>query len=175
MLHLLNLAKVVIAALLVSAAATFVSSAAAQETATPEAISRAIHESPAFLQGSKSHEILEQVDAGGIRAMLANFDDGEEDAAEVGSLADTTWVGDDAVGVCTFKFHANGKLSYAYGGAVYHDGFWKQDGSKVHFEVNNKYRESDMVINGDKMMGKGYNVAQDKWELTLFKVASFAK
>lgn len=139
-------------------------------------ISQVLHEVPAFLQNAKSHLILEELDAGGIREMLSDFVDPDAVPADVeGSIADTVWVGDDAVGVCTFRFHADGTLTYSYGGNSYDDGFWKQTGSKVYFEVNKKYRESNLVIDGDSMSGEGFNVADDKWNVTLYRVVEIPK
>jgi hypothetical protein len=87
------------------------------------------------------------------------------------SVEGTEWVGPDLPEqfVTTYRFEKGGKLVYHYNGTTYDNGTWKQDGDKVYFEVNDKYREAKLKIKGDTLSGDSWNTTGKKWTTTVYK------
>lgn len=84
------------------------------------------------------------------------------------TLEGTHWAGWGAdVGYCTYFFEPGGVLRYSYNGTTYRNATWKQQEWRLYFECNNKYYEFQGAIDGDWIVGKGWNVRGGKWELRL--------
>lgn len=87
---------------------------------------------------------------------------------EVASLVGTKWTGPDGdLGEMTVEFQADGVMTYSYGGKVTRTATWTQDGAKVYFEINMKYREFNGVLKGDTLTGDSHNVAGKDWQTAL--------
>jgi hypothetical protein len=67
------------------------------------------------------------------------------------------------------RFEHDGVLYYKYvnGPTMSRAGSWKQTGSGVYLETNNKYAEYQAVIRGDRLIGEAHNIRpfQWKWEM----------
>jgi hypothetical protein len=94
-----------------------------------------------------------------------------EEPKEPASIAGTEWVGMDNPErfIITYRFEEGGVVAYAYGGNSYRNGTWKQDGKKVYFELNNKFRELEATIEGEVITGDSWNTRNLKWRTTLYK------
>jgi len=86
-------------------------------------------------------------------------------------IAGTEWVGEDNVEkfIVTYRFEKNGILAYTYRGTFYRNGTWTQNGEKVYFELNNKFRELEATIEGEVISGKSWNKKGETWRTTLYK------
>ena len=82
-------------------------------------------------------------------------------------LAGTTWSGDDVVGPTVYHFEPGGVLKYSYRGATWRNATWRQEGDKVYFEMNQKFREFEGTMAGDVISGKSWNTRGDKWLLVI--------
>ncbi|MBL8800236.1 MAG: hypothetical protein JNM56_40520 [Planctomycetia bacterium] len=83
------------------------------------------------------------------------------------SLEGTTWAGDGAVAPTVYFFEKEGVLSYSYNGNHYRNGTWKQDGSALYFECNNKFYEFKGQVAGEEITGNSWNVNGGKWTLRI--------
>jgi hypothetical protein len=67
----------------------------------------------------------------------------------------------------TYRFERGGVLVYRYNGQTYRNGTWKQDGNRLTFECNKKYRECRASVRGDRIEGDSWNVAGARWQTSL--------
>ena len=89
----------------------------------------------------------------------------------VESLEGTIWSGTDSGGKSfVYEFLSNGVLKYTTETGTSTHGSWRQDGSLVYFEMNNKYAESQGVSGESVMTGNGWNQAGYKWTWTANKI-----
>ncbi len=88
---------------------------------------------------------------------------------KVGDLTGTTWEGDDGPMApdISIHFEAGGVLAYSSNGNSSRDGTWKQTGNSLYFERNEKLRECQATIRGDRIEGDSWNVTGEKWKTTL--------
>jgi hypothetical protein len=92
-------------------------------------------------------------------------------APEVTSLVGTRWTGPDGdLGEMTVEFKADGVMTYSYPGQPTRTATWCQDGAKVYFEINMKYREFNGVLKGNSLAGDSHNVAGKDWRTALTRV-----
>jgi hypothetical protein len=91
-------------------------------------------------------------------------------AEPVIDLTNTTWVG---VGLTP---NISGELTFLPGNILqttysnnkdapttYRNGSWRQDEAKIYFQVNDRYAESNGIINGTSMSGTTVNIRKDEW------------
>lgn len=87
------------------------------------------------------------------------------------SVAGTVWEGVDSDGdPFTYRFLPDGVLEYKADKTTGH-GTWKQNGSQVTMETNNRFAEFTITITGNTMTGKASNVDGRTWTFTARKVA----
>jgi hypothetical protein len=89
------------------------------------------------------------------------------------SLEGTVWSGrllpdDDSI----FRFEKGGVLWIRYFGNASRMGTWKQDGSSIYIEVNQKYAEMRGILRGGRMTGDGGNRANLKWTFDVQRKSS---
>ena len=95
----------------------------------------------------------------------------KEKKADTAPLAGTSWAGKTAEGWdMTIDFAADGKMTVSYNKASYTSASWKQDGDRVYYEMNNRYREFNGKLAGDTIDGESQNVRGRKWSTTLTRV-----
>ena len=100
-------------------------------------------------------------------APLANVPESADQGEPVAvPLAGTTWLAQDVVGATVYEFLPTGVLKYSYNGSTFLNGTWRQSGSAVYMEMNNRYAERDAVIRGDSMSGTGHNTVGKTWTWT---------
>lgn len=89
------------------------------------------------------------------------------------SVEGTEWSGDDTpLNIRTvFRFEKGGALEYAYNGSTYRTGSWRQEGAKVYFELNSRYRECEATVRGDVLEGDSWNARGLRWKTTLRRTA----
>jgi hypothetical protein len=86
------------------------------------------------------------------------------------SLAGTVWEGVDSDGdPFTYRFLPDGVLEYKADKTTGR-GTWKQNGSQVTMETNNRFAEFTITITGNTMTGKASNVEGRTWTFTARKV-----
>jgi hypothetical protein len=90
--------------------------------------------------------------------------------AGTASIAGTTWSGDGVVAATVYTFNADGSMTYSYNGATHTNGHWKQDGTKIYWECNNKYCEFEGKLDGNDISGKAWNVENFNKELKFSRV-----
>ena len=88
---------------------------------------------------------------------------------ETDSLLGTEWTGSDGpvAAVVTFHFERGGALFYSYNGASFRNGTWKQKGTTLYFEMNNKFRECQATIHGGRIDGDSWNINGLKWRTNI--------
>ena len=93
------------------------------------------------------------------------------DASHRDCLLLTNWIGKDGpvgdVTLTTFRFQPDGVLVYSYNGNTHENAHWKQTGDRLYFEMNDKYRQGEAKINGNRIEIKSWNVTGVKWRTTL--------
>jgi len=103
----------------------------------------------------------------------AAADDLTASATDLG-LEGTVWVsrGEGPVRKdITYEFEPDGVLVFSYGGATYRTGKWEQDGDRVYFELNQKYRECRATIHGDRIEGRSWNKPGLQWTTVMVRSA----
>jgi hypothetical protein len=60
-----------------------------------------------------------------------------------------------------------GLLVYSYNGQTFCNGTWRQDGNRLYFECNKKYRECQATVRGDRIEGSSWNMAGARWQTSL--------
>jgi hypothetical protein len=94
------------------------------------------------------------------------------DGPHVPRLEGTTWAGgefgDDTL--CTYYFGKYGKLTVTYNNLTLTNASWKQNGRKLYFEINGRYRETTGVIKNGVIQCEAWNVKGVRWTVTLKKV-----
>ncbi|MEO2088922.1 MAG: hypothetical protein ABGY75_05420 [Gemmataceae bacterium] len=88
------------------------------------------------------------------------------------SLEGTTWAGvHDGVadlGRIEYTFLPEGKISYKHAnGSTYTQGSWKQEGSKLYWECNQKYAEFNLEFKDGQFEGNAHNVTGKQWKIIL--------
>jgi hypothetical protein len=53
----------------------------------------------------------------------------------------------------TAEFRSDGVLVYSYKGKTWSDGFWRQNGAKIVFSLNNAYATYEGTLSGDVLSG----------------------
>src|SRR5262249_3197851 len=87
------------------------------------------------------------------------------------SLVGTTWTGNSfEKQSIVLEFAADGQVAVTYNGNPVANTEWKQDGDKVHFSLNSKYCEFDGKFVEGRIVGQCYNVAGNRWDVTLTRV-----
>jgi hypothetical protein len=90
---------------------------------------------------------------------------------KVPSLVGTTWSGNSFENqTMTLEFAADGQVTVTYNGNPVANTSWKQDGEKVHFSLNNNYCEFDGKYVEGRIVGQCYNIAGNRWDVTLTRV-----
>ncbi len=85
-------------------------------------------------------------------------------AQSVIDVSGTTWVGTDSDGdYYEYTFQADGVLYYKSPSGSFANGTWKQNGSSIYMETNNKYSEYQGRITGTHMEGNAWNVKGRTW------------
>ncbi len=83
-------------------------------------------------------------------------------------LSGSVWEGDGVVAPTRYTFHPDGRLTLEYQGATYPNcGTWRQSGTDVYWETNNKYCEFEGTLKGTTVTGKSWNKPGGKWVLTV--------
>lgn len=82
-------------------------------------------------------------------------------------LLGSTWIGDDVYPNTSFAFESGGLLSWSHELGAYRKGTWRQIGSSLYFEQNDKFREFQGTIFSDQIVGSSTNVQGKRWTLTL--------
>ncbi len=87
----------------------------------------------------------------------------------VRNVEGTVWVGSDVCGPQVYRFEPGGILSYSYpdGNGVmntYRNGTWKQSGSSIYMETNQRFSERKGIIRDREMKGEGWNIHGQKWK-----------
>jgi formylglycine-generating enzyme required for sulfatase activity len=85
------------------------------------------------------------------------------------NIGGTTWAGQDGRTFTTFHFERNGILAYSYDGRLFRNGTWKQEGDKLYFETNNKYREWRALIRGNVIEGDSWNKKGARSKTKIFR------
>jgi hypothetical protein len=76
--------------------------------------------------------------------------------ADDSSVSETTWSGNDIWGKpIALYFAADGSLTYKTQTGIWTNATWKQEGSNIYFEINNRFVEQRGSIHGDEMAGDG--------------------
>lgn len=89
------------------------------------------------------------------------------------SLVGTTWSGNSFENqTMVLEFAADGQVAVTYNGNPVANTAWKQDGDKIYFSLNSKYCEFDGKYNEGRIVGQCYNVAGNRWDVTLTQVKS---
>jgi hypothetical protein len=91
-------------------------------------------------------------------------------AVAIRSIEGTEWSAPaDGAGVTnvTYFFERGGILVYRYNGRTFRNGTWRQEGNRVYFECNQKYRECRAALRGDRIEGDSWNVAGARWQTNL--------
>lgn len=83
------------------------------------------------------------------------------------SLLGSTWIGNDVYPNTSFTFESGGVLSWSHENGAYRQGTWRQIGSSLYFEQNDKFREFRGTILPDQITGSSTNVQGKRWTLTL--------
>lgn len=87
------------------------------------------------------------------------------------SVAGTVWEGVDSDGdPFTYRFLPDGVLEYKADKTTGR-GTWKQNGSQVTMETNNRFAEFTITITGNTMTGKASNVEGRTWTFTARKIS----
>jgi hypothetical protein len=74
--------------------------------------------------------------------------------SDVVSVSGTTWVGTDSDGdYYEYHFMSDGSLHYKSPTGFWKNASWKQEGSMIYMETNNKYTERNGTIRGHTMEG----------------------
>ena len=91
-------------------------------------------------------------------------------SGNAGSVSGTTWVGSSSFSSGfekTYYFTSDGTVQYYNiddkGNHSSGSGSWKQDGSTIYMEFNNKNAEYTGTIRGNRMDGNAWNVNGDQW------------
>jgi hypothetical protein len=80
------------------------------------------------------------------------------------NVTGTKWVGQDAEGRnCEYHFVAGGALHYKTRNGEFKNGRWKQKGTAIYMEMNNKYAEYNGVITGHEIKGTAHNIVGKRW------------
>jgi hypothetical protein len=83
-------------------------------------------------------------------------------------LAGSAWEGDGVVAPTVYEFHPDGRMTMSYNGARFANiGTWKQDGTRVYWEANNRYCEFEGTLSGTTITGQSWNQPGGKWTLTV--------
>ena len=89
----------------------------------------------------------------------------------VDDLTGTTWAGKSLDGLDqTIRFLADGKLTITRAGRTIDKATWTQDGTRVSWEVNDRYSEYTGTRTGDTMDVSAHNKAGKMWTTTLTRV-----
>ena len=84
--------------------------------------------------------------------------------SDVVSVSGTAWAGTDSEGdYYEYYFMSDGSLHYKSPTGFWENGSWKQDGSTIYMETNNRYTERIGTIRGDIMEGNAWNVKGRRW------------
>jgi hypothetical protein len=87
------------------------------------------------------------------------------------SLVGTTWSGNSfEKQTMILEFAADGQVVVTYNGSPVANTSWKQDGDKIYFSLNSKYCEFDGKYVEGRIVGQCYNVAGNRWDVTLTRV-----
>ena len=90
--------------------------------------------------------------------------DGSAANNAITSIAGTTWVGTDSDGdYYEYTFQADGTLYYKSPSGFHTNGTWKQDGTSIYMETNNRYSEYQGRISGTHIEGNAWNVKDKHW------------
>ena len=85
-------------------------------------------------------------------------------AQSVINVSGTTWVGTDSDGdYYEYYFQTDGALYYKNPSGLFRNGTWKQNGSSIYMETNDKYSEYQGRISGTHMEGNAWNVKDRTW------------
>jgi hypothetical protein len=85
----------------------------------------------------------------------------------VKSVAGTVWAGQESDGdYYEFHFIEDGSLNYNSPSGFWTNGTWRQDGTSIYMETNNKFSERKGVITGTVMKGSASNVKGAEWTWT---------
>jgi hypothetical protein len=83
-------------------------------------------------------------------------------------LAGSVWEGDGVVAPTVYEFHTDGRISMSYNGQRFVSiGTWQQVGTRVSWEVNNRYCEFEGTLSGTTLTGRSWNQPGGKWTLTI--------
>lgn len=85
-------------------------------------------------------------------------------------LAGTYWSGTSTVdGRNDWHLLPDGALQYGDGpdAVLYSDGSWRQVGNCVLVQMNDRYAEGEVFVAGDRLSGRGWNVAGERWRWNL--------
>ena len=62
-----------------------------------------------------------------------------------------------------------GVLVYSYGGQTYRNATWRQTGTEVYWEANDRFCEFRGTLRGTVLTGKSWNQPGGQWTLTVKK------
>jgi hypothetical protein len=90
--------------------------------------------------------------------------DGSYELTGTESVEGTMWRGETTPGaIFIVRFERGGILCYTSPSGTWRNGTWKQNGSAIYLEMNQKYAEYRGVIRGDRIAGEAGNVNGDNW------------
>ncbi len=84
----------------------------------------------------------------------------------------TTWKGTNGNGgTYDYTFNPDGTFSATLQGRPYSKGTWKQDGTALEWEFNNRYSVYTVNFQADTFEGSAVNVKGSSWAVTLQPLA----
>jgi hypothetical protein len=84
----------------------------------------------------------------------------------------TTWKGTNGNGGhYDYTFNADGTFAATLNGRPYSKGTWKQDGTALEWEFNNRYSVYTVTFQADAFEGSAVNVKGKSWAVTLSPLA----
>lgn len=86
------------------------------------------------------------------------------------SLVGTSWYGDGVVGKTLYRLGPGGQMVYSYGGRTYSNGTWRQEGSRVYWEMNRGYCWFEGEVRDGQLAGVAQNKRGGRWELRMKRV-----
>jgi hypothetical protein len=90
-------------------------------------------------------------------------------------LEGTIWHGGGVVGITTYRFLPGGSMHYSYGRRNFTTGKWKQEGSKIYWEMNSRYCWFEGEFKGEQMSGVARNKPGGRWDLKMQLVPAAPK
>lgn len=82
-------------------------------------------------------------------------------------LSGTSWGGMGTIAYTVYNLEKDGSLSYRQGSSFFRDGAWKQTGTTVYFEINDRFFLFKGTLRGGELVGQAWNVKGESWDYHL--------